>query len=315
MPLALPMTTVRLPVCNDTDVYGIAVSLHGSRHARRRMLCLPGLLETQSGFHGLIRDARRHAQIVTLDFAGRGESDVLAGAGRYRMSACLRDACAAYSFALGAAAHLARPPALQGLLSFDMPASPDAPPVHLVGNSMGALIGVFLAGRKPSSLRSLIINDVGSLLPWSSLIALFGAIGRASLPSTDFQAMTGGGWQLAQQLNVDKNLLAAIVQPSYLDLPHQRDMAGLNFRRAFQAVDVPVLVIHSADSVIVSKSVRQAMRHLPPNYSFLEVGGSAHPVAYDATVNAAILRFMESAEKAALTDHGADAIALSASSA
>ena len=310
MPVAMPMTTVRLPVCSDTDVYGIAVSLHGSRHSRRRILCLPGLLETRHGFDGLIREARRNAQIFTLDFAGRGDSDHLSGAGSYRMSACLRDACAAYSFALGAAAHLARPTALQGLLPFDMPLPPDASNIHLVGNSMGALVGVFLAGRKPSSLRSLIINDVGSLLPWSSLIALFGAIGRASLPSTDFPTMAGGGWQLARQLNIDKNLLAAIVQPSYLDLPHQREIAGLNFRQAFHAVDVPVLVIHSADSVIVNKSVRLAMRHLPPNYSFLEIGGSAHPVAYDETVGAAVQRFMESAEKSVLPDPAANEIAL-----
>ncbi len=310
MPVAMPMTTVRLPVCSDTDVYGIAVSLHGSRNSRRRILCLPGLLETRHGFDGLIREARRNAQIFTLDFAGRGDSDHLSGAGSYRMSACLRDACTAYSFALGAAAHLVRPPALQALLPFDMPVPPDASNIHLVGNSMGGLVGVFLAARKPAALRSLIINDVGSLLPWSSLIALFGAIGRASLPSADLRAMTQGGWALAKQLNVDKKLLAAIVQPGYLDLPHQREMAGLSFRQAFQAVDIPVLVIHSADSVIFSKSVRQSMRDLPPNYSFLEIDGSAHPVAYDEAVNAAVLRFIESAERSSLSEPAPDTIAL-----
>ena len=293
-------TVVRLPVLGDAGMHQIAVSGHGEPHSPRRLLCFPGMLETREGFDSLIRQTRA-AQIFALDFAGRGDSDYLPGVSNYRMSGCLRDASVAYSYVLGTIAQRAMFPDLRPLFPFDMPL-PDEPHIHLVGNSMGGLIGIFLAAQQPAALRSVVINDVGCLLSWASLITLFGAFGTSSLSSSPIQSLSQGSRQLAERLSVDQKLISAILQPSYLDLPHRRDMAGLNFRQVFKEVDVPVLVIYSADSPIFTSPVRKVMRDLPSNYSFLKIDGKAHPVAYDRDVSDAILRFMDAAEKSSSVD-------------
>lgn len=300
----MPSTVVHLPVFSDAGMYKIAVSGAGDHRSLRRLLCLPGMLETRKGFHSLIRKIRA-TQIFTLEFAGRGDSDYLPGIGNYRMSGCLRDANVAYSYVLGTLAHGIKPPDLQPLFPLD--ASPsDEPHVHLVGNSMGGLIGIFLAGQKPAALRSVIINDVGCLLSWSSLITLFAAFGTSSWSSSSVQGLSQGSQPLAKRLNVDQKLISAILQPSYLDLPYLREMAGLSFIQAFREVDVPVLVVHSAESSIFTTSVRKAMGNLPSTYSFLEVEGDAHPVAYSDRVSEAILQFMEAAEKSCKLDSRRD---------
>lgn len=98
--MVIPKTVSRLPIYSDDGIYEIAMSQYGDRRSGRRLLCLPGILETREGFHSLIRHIQR-TQTFLFDFAGRGESDHLVGAGSYRMSGCLRDACAAYNYVQG----------------------------------------------------------------------------------------------------------------------------------------------------------------------------------------------------------------------
>lgn len=291
-----PGAVVRLPVYSESGAYSVAVEVHGDAHARRGLLCLPGILETQKDFQHLITQLHGTARIFSADFAGRGQSDHLSSAGNYRMSGCVRDACALYSYALGVFAAHIKSPSIQALLPFDLPKI-EMPNIHLIGNSMGGLIAIFLAAQRPAYLRSLVINDVGSLLPWASLIALFSAMGRSSLLPESLPGLPQGSRQLAKKLQVDEKLIAAIFQPTYLDLPYRRDIAGLNFQQVFHAIEVPVLIIYSTDSPIVTRAAREAMRMLPPNYSFLEVEGNTHPVAYGGAVTEAIQRFMGKAEK------------------
>lgn len=287
-------TARRLPVYSDDGVHEIAVTHHGDRRSRRRLLCLPGILETSEGFHRLIGQMFA-AQIFAFDFAGRGASDYFPGIGSYRMSRCLQDAWAAYAYLLGTVERWPGAGTLQALLPFDRSSS-DEPHVHLVGNSMGGLLGIFMAGQRPAALRSLVINDVGSLISWSSLISLFGTLSGTSLLPQPMQGMPRGSRQLAERLDVDHKLMSAILQPSYLDLAHSREIAGLSFRHAFQAVEIPVLVIYSADSPIFTSSVQKVMQDLPSNYAFLSVDGNAHPAVYSESVCETMRQFMESAE-------------------
>jgi len=287
-------TARRLPVYSDDGTYEIAITRYGDARSRRRLLCLPGILETSEGFHHLIRQMSS-AQTFAFDFAGRGASDYLPGVSSYRMSRCLREAWAAYAYLLGTFERLSGAGTLQALLPFDRLLS-DKAHVHLVGNSMGGLLGIFMAGQRPAALCSLVINDVGSLISWSSLISLYGALSRTSILPQSVHGLSGGSRQLAERLDVDHKLMSAIMQPSYLDLAHSREIAGLSFRPAFEAVEVPVLVIRSEDSPIFTPSVHKAMHDLPSNYSFLSVEGNAHPAAYSENVCEKIAEFMDAAE-------------------
>lgn len=290
----MPTAVTRLPVFGDAGLHEIAVFTDGHKMSHRRVLCLPGILETREGFRGLIQQALE-TRIFTFDFAGRGDSDYLQGSSSYRMSGCLRDACSAYSYVLGGTVFADDSPATQTRQPREAGSS-DEPYVHLVGNSMGGLIGIFLAGQRPTGLSSVVINDVSCLLPWASLFTLFGALSGFSFASSVPQRLSGGSRPLAETLNVDKKLIPAILQPAYLDLPHVREISGLSFLEAFRAVDVPVLVLYSADSPIFTAAARKAMNYLPSTYSFMEVEGNTHPVAYSEEVTGAILQFMETAE-------------------
>src|SRR5437867_1414579 len=50
--------------------------------------------------------------------------------------------------------------------------------VDWIGTSMGGLIGMFLAAKKNSPIRRLVLNDVGALVPWSALFRMKGYISR-----------------------------------------------------------------------------------------------------------------------------------------
>ena len=41
---------------------------------------------------------------------------------------------------------------------------------------MGGLLAVTFAAEQPSIVTSLVINDVGAVVPWTGLVAIMGAI-------------------------------------------------------------------------------------------------------------------------------------------
>ena len=47
-----------------------------------------------------------------------------------------------------------------------------------VGTSMGGMIGMFLAAKKNSPIRRLVLNDVGALIPWTALFRMKGYVGH-----------------------------------------------------------------------------------------------------------------------------------------
>lgn len=272
-------TDITLPVFGDSGSYSVGMSVNGPISTNHHILCLPGILETRAGFHAFSELIQHSCATYALDYSGRGLSDDLPSGTDYRMSHCLKEAFSAYSYLLG-------------LLSM---AENKQKHIHLIGNSMGGLLAIFLALHKPNSIRSIVINDVGSVLPWSSLMVLYGALGRSSLlPSMSHYSRDFNG--LAQKLDVDARLLSAVMRPDYMDLSHQKTMFGISFEEQFLTIDIPMLVLRSKDSQLLPQAVLQRMYRLTRNFSLIEIAGNTHPVPYSHSIVSAIYKFISDAE-------------------
>jgi pimeloyl-ACP methyl ester carboxylesterase len=239
----------------------------GPERSTNLFLCLPGLLETRHSFNEFAEHVGSRARVMTVDWCGRGDSDRLPAAHDYRMSVYLSDLSLLYSHALGAAGSHAR--------------------IHVVGTSMGGLVGVVLASHRPSRLASLILNDVGPTLPWSGVFSLMTGIGSAkSAEKADI-----GGVALAEKLRVDPSLLRAVRQPAHLDLAHETRLSGVDFSATFAEVTVPMLLLRGAESEIINDRVVQRIFELHPLTRIHECDKSGHPVHYSKSVTDAILKF------------------------
>ena len=285
---------INLPVFDESSSYTVGMTAIGSSNASHHLLCLPGILETAAGFHAFSDLTKNAFATYALDFSGRGLSDHLPIGSDYRMSRCLKEAFSAYNYLLGSISN----------------AENNKRHVHLVGNSMGGLIAIFLARHKPDYLRSIVINDVGCVLPWSGLMSLYGALGRSSFfPGR--QSRSRDAVSLSQKLNVDTRLLSAVARPNYMDLPHQKTLFGIGFEEQFSDIDIPIMVVRSSESQLLPEAVLQRMHSLPINVSFIDVPGSAHPVPYTESLVSTIHEFIVDAEKKGLEKNHPQSTALS----
>ena len=256
----------------------------GNEDAKDIFLCLPGLLETRKSFDEFVSHMAPHARVMTLDWCGRGDSQKLNAAQDYRMSVYLSDLSLFYSHATGVIAA----------------SSQRSARIHLVGTSMGGLLAMFLASHKPRHLGSVILNDVGPVLPWGGVFSLMAGLSSAKSSdiSADLSMLSGFGDasspDLAQRLNVDPQLLRAVRHPSHLDLPHENRLYGVDFSQVFSSVTAPLMLLRGMKSDIINDSVVKRIFELHPLTKIHDCAECAHPVRYSADVCEAILKFVAS---------------------
>jgi pimeloyl-ACP methyl ester carboxylesterase len=257
----------------------------GDETSPHLFLCLPGLLETRASFEPFIEQVAGKARIMTIDWCGRGDSDRLDSANQYRMSVYLNDLSLFYSHASGAISSSNR--MIASSLGKIWPAK--TPQIHLVGTSMGGLLGVFLASHQPKHLGGVVLNDVGPLLPWSGVFSLMTGIASAKTAG----AIDINASNLAERLNVDPHLLRAVRQPGHLNLPHETRMSGVDFSDAFAKISAPVLLLRGMKSEIINDSVVKKLKDLHPQTQVYNCDQCGHPVDYSPDVCNAIMEFVD----------------------
>ena len=105
-------------------------------NSRAPLLCLPGIVRTSGDFNDLAQTLGAERRVVSLDYAGRGQSGRSRDISRYAPEACLRDV-----LDICAALHLHD--------------------VIAIGTSFGGLLSMGLAATRPSLLRAVVLNDIG----------------------------------------------------------------------------------------------------------------------------------------------------------
>ena len=259
--IALPSATHRLP-----DGRALAYSSVGPAHAPDVLVCLPGLLETRQTFEPVLHAAQPQAaqeraqqvpaalHVVSLDHCGRGDSDPLPDDQGYTMARYLDDVT-----------HLIDHLCAQG-----------ARRVHVLGTSMGGILGMYLAANRALPVRTLMLNDVGLSFHWVSIYGLYDGMKKGMRTQTPEE--------IAVELNVTLGAMLAVQSPTHFDLPYRRDWKGMKFGHLLDHYSGGLRLVHGTDSgVCLAEQVREIQQRF--TYArVLSVTGAKHPVPFNPQV-------------------------------
>ncbi len=242
-----------------SSVRRLAFSAVGDRNSPDVLLCLPGLLETRATFDPLLKAAEslHGLRVIGLDLCGRGDSDPMTDDKGYAMSVYLDDVS-------------------QFLKHEVMHGDAMMPRVHLLGTSMGGILGMYVASDKHLGIHSLMLNDIGLSLKWLSIYGLYDGMKQAGrMPEPH---------ELAQQLHVSVGAVLAVQSPAHFDLPYRKDWTGMQFGHLLNHFKGLVRLAHgSASGVCLPEQVREMQKALP-NLEVLEVANAKHPAPFNAAV-------------------------------
>ena len=239
------------------DGRALALSEVGPDTGQDVLLCLPGLLETRQTFAPVLQAASAypHLRVISVDHCGRGASDPLPGDQGYTMARYLDDV-----------ADLVQRHVLTA----------GAQRVHVLGTSMGGILGMYLAANAKCKVRTLILNDVGLSFYWVSIYGLYDGMKKsvgALLPE-----------DIAAQLGVTLGAMMAVQSPAHFDLPYRRDWKGMRFAHILEHYSGDVRLVHGADSGVC---LTDQVRELRDQFAFarvLEVPDAKHPAPFTPAV-------------------------------
>jgi pimeloyl-ACP methyl ester carboxylesterase len=272
----------------------IAYTEWGQAGNPRVVMCVHGLARNSRDFDYLATALAPECRVVCMDVAGRGESDWLENKSEYTFATYQRDA----------AAMLARATAPAGSRWFERLKSPAPARVDWVGTSMGGLIGLFLAAKKNSPIRRLVLNDVGALVPWSALFRMKGYITRGRSFATvaeveaylrkvcaSFGPLTAAQWRHlarhgARRLNGRYELrydpaigegLHGHIDPEFPIGPDL--MRGIDLWNVWSKVQCPTLVLRGELSEVLLPATLTEMKSRKSDLEIAEFPGVGHAPA------------------------------------
>ena len=242
---------------NDGEVdRKIAYSQVGQFNSNHIFLCLPGLLETRESFNPLFSMVESFDDCcwVSVDYCGRNDSDPLPSNDNYSFSKYLADT-------------------ENLIVSLILPHQIDSSrKFHLIGTSMGGILAMHLLNRFQDKVGSVVLNDIGLYLHWSSLISLYKNIKESD--------------QQISKLKVDPRALNAVRSPSHFDLPYEFDLFGMRFYSLLQNFKGQVALLHNAESPICSMSIANQSKSKYADLKIWTVNKQGHPANWDTkTVN------------------------------
>jgi pimeloyl-ACP methyl ester carboxylesterase len=272
----------------------IAYTDWGERANPHVVLCVHGLARNSRDFDFLAAALAGDCRVVCMDVAGRGESDWLGSKSDYTFSTYQNDAAAMLARASAPASSL-----LGKLFARKQPR------LDWVGTSMGGLIGMFLAAKRGSPIRRLVLNDVGALIPWSALFRMKGYITRGRRfqnvegveaylrevcapfgPLTDAQwrhlaihsarCDTDGEYLLRYDPGIGEGLHGHI-DPEFPIGPDL--LRGIDLWNVWSKLECPTLVLRGAQSEVLLKKTLDEMRSRKPDLEVAEFAGVGHAPA------------------------------------
>lgn len=297
----------------DGAFHRIAYTEWGDAANPHIVVCVHGLARNSRDFDYLAGALQADCRVVCMDVAGRGESEWLENKSGYTFSTYQDDA----------AAMLARASApVPGHWTDAVLHRSREPKLDWVGTSMGGLIGMFLAAKRNSPIRRLVLNDVGALIPWSALFRMKGYITRGRRFSdlgeveaylrqvcAPFGPLTDAQWKhMAEHgarrddgsqsspyvLSYDPAVgegLHGHIDPEFPIGPDL--LRGIDLWNVWSKLTCPVLVLRGADSEVLLKKTLEEMRARKPDLEVVEFPGVGHaPALMSADQISAVRRFL-----------------------
>jgi pimeloyl-ACP methyl ester carboxylesterase len=108
------------------------------------ILCIHGLTRNARDFDKLAVSLANDFRVISIDIVGRGQSDWLENKFHYHYDTYIKDVL---------------------LFIEDL----NLKNIHIIGTSMGGIIGYVIAAQHPELVKTLTLNDIGPFIPGSAL--------------------------------------------------------------------------------------------------------------------------------------------------
>jgi len=268
-----------------------------SRSPGLAAVCLPGLARTVADFDALAPALANSGprRVLAIDSRGRGHSEYDRHPENYNLLVELADVVAVLTaLAVG--------------------------PAVFVGSSRGGLLTMHLAVAHPTMIAGVVLHDIGPVIEPKGLVRIKSYVGKMMQPrsfaegaeilrrlsSSQFPNLTSEQWLAAAQRAWQ--VRDGVMVPTY-DVRLADTLAAVDLEQRlpplwneFDALArVPVLVIHGANSDILSAATVEAMRVRHPGLETIEVADQGHVPLLDANLIGPIAAFVANCNARAAT--------------
>jgi pimeloyl-ACP methyl ester carboxylesterase len=281
------------------DGLRLHVRRYGDRGRGLAIVCLPGLTRNGTDFHelaiALTRDAAQPRLVFTMDSRGRGGSDYDPNPENYSFPVELTDVLAVIT-------------------------ALEIGPAIFVGTSRGGILTMLLGAARPTAIAGAILNDIGPVIDVKGLVRIKGYAGKLPTPRSyeegaeilrrlgdaQFPGLSPESWLRqagqvwrqqdgAMMLAYDANLAITL---ETIDVERPPPALWAQFDSLAR---VPLMVVHGANSDILSAATLDAMRERRLDIDILEVPNQGHaPLLVELDVIARIAAFVTLCDVSAL---------------
>lgn len=255
------------------------------------VLCLHGLTRNSADFEPLCDVLAPHYRLIVPDQRGRGLSDNDSDPANYQPLRYNEDM----------------------LLLLD---HLNLACVHIIGTSMGGIMGMLLAESHPQRIASLVLNDIGPEIrmegvraiaavvktpvrfrSWESAYARVEQAQKEIFP--DFKAIDWQAYVRRTCRETDDGIVPDFDPAIGRTFADAGDTAAPNLWPVFEALtELPMLVIRGDRSNLLSRDCCQRMQAMHPNLALVEVPNRGHaPILDEAVAVDAICSFLDANAK------------------
>jgi len=268
--------------CTDAGAgHRMAYWQWGNAKAEHTVVCVHGLSRQGRDFdvlaQALVAQAGDRIRVVCPDVAGRGQSDWLADPMAYQLPTYVADM-------LALLAHL-KPQTLDW-----------------VGTSMGGLIGLGVCAHAQAvgaTVRRLVLNDVGPVVQWDSIVRIGTYLGR-SMQFDSLQQAADAMWSIstsfgphtpAQWLELSRHMVKplpggtpgvtlhydpSIAMPVRAMTQEMATQGEAALWQLYDTITAQTLLLRGADSDLLSPETAAQMTQRGPKARLVEFAGVGH---------------------------------------
>ena len=260
----------------------------GDPASERVVICVHGFTRNGRDFDYLAQRLAGACRVVCPDIAGRGRSDWLIHKEDYDYSQYMSDVTALIA-RVGA---WPAPSNWFGKLADFLARRYRSRSLYWVGTSMGGMLGMLLAARAKSPIRKLVLNDIGPLIPKSSLerigahvgndprFATFGEL-KAYVReiSATFGPLTDAQWHhltLHGARQYEDGKWGLCYDPDVALPLRKSPLQDIDLWQCWDAIECPTLVLRGAESDLLLQETALEMQRRGPRARLVEFSGVGH---------------------------------------